>query len=243
MITKAYRHTLFLLAAVCPLGLFSAEPVWASPREVSALYIVSSYVALLSRTQPVTSLDQLNGLPVGEAVQEGARTSKGAWGDRYGFPSGELVLPGKGRVLVMATRPIRESGRIFRPLSYLSDAAAGDYRLADLSEEEAAALLAANPAIRLLPLGTKVLPPPSEPAVLTEEDEALQRDFLAGKIHIETAEEAIARHPEWLEEDKKLRPAAVTPLATAAPVSVPWLVGAAAALAVLALGWRVLRRK
>ncbi len=125
-----------------------------------------------------------------------------------------------------------------------------------LSEPDAAALLAANPTVHLLTMGTKVVPPPAHDVILNEEDKKLQQLFIEGKIHITTRAELAAQHPE-LHLDQ-LPPINDTPGAVRAstpkPTSLPappspsstvlkWLLLAAATLAAFALGRRLLRRK
>lgn len=211
-----------------------------------------------------TSLADLRAFDLDSFVKVGAGSPLGALGDRYGFPDNELVLPGKGRVLVMALKPHRgepdaEYGRSDMEVSLAyHDRAYGLSRVARLSEAAAAALLAANPSVRLLPMGTKTVRPQSQDVILNEDEKRLQERFIRGEIHITALEESRdARQREIAEfgpDPKKTQPIpnvarsssnTSPPLSSEgiAPSPLKWPLLAVATLAVLGLGWRFLRRR
>jgi hypothetical protein len=265
MLARKLKHLVAATALwVAVPAVVAADAVLWVRGETSALEqiaLVAGVIAKMPNGKYPTSLADLHEYDIEQFVKAGAGTPSGAVGDRYGFPDGELILPGKGRVLVMATRPLFGTpdegygyGKGYNtvvPLAYLGSADAQSHILL-LSEPAAAALLAANHGVNLLTMGTKVVPPPWRPLVLNEDDKKLQQLFIDGKIHITTQAELAAMHPELhltvppaSEAARPTLPSAAKLASTSSPNSispVKWLVAAVAA-AVLAFGLRSLRRK
>jgi hypothetical protein len=156
----------FLAAWLAMADAFPASIYPGEIRRVETMTVIAWAHGKANGGNYPQNLEDIHEADVGPIVRL-TDPAYGALGDRYGFPSAELTLPGRGRVMLMGTKPIQWAGVVSpdagRMVGYID--LKDEPKVIWLPEAQVAALLAGNPAVKLLTLGTKVTPPPYRPSV------------------------------------------------------------------------------